>query len=53
MYEMEDGETASGGAVRYGFDDRTFPGYSWKGYAIFSKLQVFLDFFSKNNEYVE
>ena len=40
MYELEDGRTSSGGAVRYGFDTRTFPEFSWKGYAIFSKIQV-------------
>ena len=41
IHEIEDGHTASGGAVRYGFDIRQFPGYSWRGYAIYSKIQVF------------
>lgn len=40
LYEMEDGETPSGGAIRYGFDENVFPEYLWKGYAIFSKIQV-------------
>ena len=40
QYEMESGSTQSGRAVRYGFDSDTFPGYSWRGYAILSKLQV-------------
>ena len=38
-YEMEDGHTPSGGAVRYGFDNAVFEDYSWRGYAIFSRLQ--------------
>jgi len=40
MHEFEDGHTPTGGAVRYGFDVRQFPGYSWRGYAVFSKIQV-------------
>lgn len=39
-YELEDGRTESGGMVRYGFDRQAFPDYSWRGYAIFSRLQV-------------
>jgi len=39
-YELEDGYTPAGGAVRYGFDGRRFPRYSWRGYAIYSRLQV-------------
>jgi len=39
MHEFEDGHTPTGGAVRYGFDARQFPGYSWRGYAVFSKIQ--------------
>ena len=41
-YELEDGYTVTGGAVRYGFNDREFPQYSWRGYAIYSRLQVTL-----------
>lgn len=26
--------------VRFGFDESTFPGFSWRGYAIISDLQV-------------
>ena len=40
LYEMEDGFTASTGPIRYGFEDDVFPMYSWKGYAIFSRIQV-------------
>lgn len=40
MYEMEDGHTESGGAVRYAFDENVFPQFSWRGYAILSRLQV-------------
>ena len=39
-YELEDGYTAAGGAVRYGFDDRQFTDYSWRGYSVYSRLQV-------------
>jgi len=39
-YELEDGYTATGGPVRYGFDQRQFDDYSWRGYAIYSRLQV-------------
>lgn len=41
-YELEDGRTPGGGLVRYGFDQSVFPGFSWKGYAIFSELQVII-----------
>ncbi|XP_014485447.1 PREDICTED: laminin subunit alpha isoform X2 [Dinoponera quadriceps] len=39
QYEAEDGKTSSGSRVRYGFTEHLFPGYSWKGYAVFSALQ--------------
>lgn len=39
QYEAEDGKTRSGSPVRYGFTEDLFPGYSWKGYAVFSNLQ--------------
>ncbi|XP_070151389.1 laminin subunit alpha [Polyergus mexicanus] len=39
QYEAEDGRTPSGSAVRYGFTEDLFPGFSWKGYAVFSTLQ--------------
>lgn len=38
-FELEEGKTRNGGPVRYGFDRSDFPDYSWKGYAVFSKLQ--------------
>lgn len=39
QYEAEDGRTPNNRSVRYGFDEGLFPGYSWKGYAVFSALQ--------------
>ncbi|XP_008557031.1 laminin subunit alpha [Microplitis demolitor] len=39
QYEVEDGRTPSNSPVRYGFAEDSFPGYSWKGYAVFSALQ--------------
>ncbi len=38
--EIEDGRTSELTPVRFGFDEAVFPGYSWKGYAVFSLLQV-------------
>lgn len=38
-YEVEDGRTPANTAVRYGFDEHEFQGYSWKGYGVFSTLQ--------------
>lgn len=39
QYEAEDGRTPGNRAVRYNFAEDLFPGYSWKGYAVFSTLQ--------------
>lgn len=39
QFEVEDGRTPSNSPVRYGFAEDLFPGYSWKGYAVFSPLQ--------------
>nr|XP_031828013.1 laminin subunit alpha isoform X2 [Nomia melanderi] len=39
QYEVEDGKTPSNSDVRYGFTEDHFPGFSWKGYAVFSALQ--------------
>lgn len=39
-YEAEDSRTPTYTPVRYGFDEKFFPEYSWKGYAVFSQLQV-------------
>ncbi|XP_049885179.1 laminin subunit alpha [Pectinophora gossypiella] len=38
QYEVEEGLTQSG-PVRYRNSDEAFPGYSWKGYVVFSMLQ--------------
>lgn len=49
-YEAEDSRTPEYTPVRYGFDEKFFPEYSWKGYAVFSQLQVnnFSSFFLHN-----
>ncbi|KAG1696659.1 Laminin subunit alpha [Nymphon striatum] len=39
QYELEDGKTPAGTAVRYSYDKSIFPNFSWKGYAVFSQLQ--------------
>lgn len=39
QYEAEDGKTPTGGDVRFGYEDNVFPGFSWRGYAIFNALQ--------------
>lgn len=39
-YEVEDGYTAEGTQVRYGYDERIFPNFSWRGYAILMNIQV-------------
>lgn len=38
--EAEDGTTPAGGPVRFGYDENIFPEYSWRGYAVYSQLQV-------------
>ena len=40
-YELEDGynPTDDDGAVRFGFDDSEFPEFSWKGFAVLSRIQ--------------
>ena len=40
MYEMEDGHSPQGRDVRYGYNQDIFPNYSWRGYAIMSRIQV-------------
>lgn len=44
QFEIEDGKTPITPVVRYGYDARFFPGFSWKGYGIFSNLQVRIAF---------
>lgn len=39
QFEIEDGRTPANTQVRFGFDENIFPGYSWRGYAIFSDIQ--------------
>lgn len=40
QYEAEDGYTPTRSPVRFGYDQGQFPGYSWRGYAVFSQIQV-------------
>lgn len=40
QFEAEESYTPTRNKVRYGFKEQFFPGYSWKGYAVFSQLQV-------------
>nr|KAG5701572.1 hypothetical protein BaRGS_024822 [Batillaria attramentaria] len=37
--EVEDGVTPEGARIRYGYDNRIFPDYSWRGYAILTDIQ--------------
>lgn len=48
QYEVEDGRTPAFTPVRYAYDEEVFPGYSWKGYAVFSLLQVNLRLINDN-----
>ncbi|XP_051943762.1 laminin subunit alpha-3 isoform X3 [Hippocampus zosterae] len=38
-FEVEDGTTANGRPVRFGYDPREFPEFSWRGYAELSPAQ--------------
>ncbi|XP_042095481.1 laminin subunit alpha-3 isoform X1 [Ovis aries] len=38
-YEIEDGTTPSGRALRFGFDPLEFPEFSWRGYAQMTPVQ--------------
>ncbi|XP_075126694.1 laminin subunit alpha-3 isoform X1 [Leptodactylus fuscus] len=38
-FEIEDGTTASGRPVRFGYNSQEFPGFSWCGYAQMSSIQ--------------
>ncbi|XP_051879392.1 LOW QUALITY PROTEIN: laminin subunit alpha-3-like [Pristis pectinata] len=38
-YEIEDGSTPNGRAVRFGFDSKEFVNFSWRGYAQLSTVQ--------------
>ena len=39
QYEAEDWRNPSGSPARFGYDESTFPDYSWRGYATFTDLQ--------------
>ena len=49
-FELEDGRTPEGARVRYGYNDTTFPEFSWRGYAVLSAYQVREFFFSSKEE---
>nr|XP_057906923.1 laminin subunit alpha-5 isoform X1 [Doryrhamphus excisus] len=38
-FEMEEGTVPDGRPVRFGYDGREFPGFSWRGYAQMSAIQ--------------
>ena len=40
QYEAEDGYTPTRSPVRFGYDQHNFPDFSWRGYAVFSQIQV-------------
>lgn len=39
-FEVEEGTTPDGRAVRFGYEQQDFPGFSWRGYAQMSPIQV-------------
>ncbi|XP_076046327.1 laminin subunit alpha isoform X4 [Oratosquilla oratoria] len=39
QYEVEDGRTPENTPIRFAYDEDVFPGYSWRGYAVFSEIQ--------------
>ncbi|KAB1258502.1 Laminin subunit alpha-3 [Camelus dromedarius] len=41
-YEIEDGTTPHGRALRFGFDPLEFPEFSWRGYAQMTSVQDYL-----------
>ncbi|XP_040444035.1 laminin subunit alpha-3 [Falco naumanni] len=38
-FEIEDGITANGKEIRFGYDPQEFPSFSWRGYAQMSSIQ--------------
>lgn len=41
-FELEEGTTPAGRAVRFGYNPLEFEGFSWRGYAQMSSIQVHL-----------
>lgn len=39
-FEIEDGTAGKGREIRFGYDPQEFPGFSWRGYAQMSSIQV-------------
>ncbi|XP_028412186.1 laminin subunit alpha-like, partial [Dendronephthya gigantea] len=39
LSEIEDGRTPENTSVRFRYSEQEFPGYSWRGYGVFSKIQ--------------
>lgn len=44
QFEVEDASTPSGSPVRYDYSEARFPGFSWKGYAVFSSTHVMIKY---------
>lgn len=40
LSEIEDGRTPEYTSVRFRHNEQEFPGYSWRGYGVFSDIQV-------------
>ena len=38
--ELEDGKTEDGDAIRFDYQEKKFPGYSWKGFVFINEEQV-------------
>ena len=38
--ELEDGKTEDGDAIRFDYQEKKFPGYSWKGFVFINDKQV-------------
>ena len=39
--ELEDGKTEDGDAIRFDYQEKKFPGYSWKGFVFINEEQVY------------
>lgn len=40
QFEMEDGTNSDGDAIRFDYQDKKFPGYTWKGFVFVNDKQV-------------
>lgn len=39
-FEMEEGTNTDGDPIRFDYQDRKFPGYTWKGFVFLNEKQV-------------